>query len=221
MSWEQFLAVAATSLVIIAVPGPSVLFIVGRALAHGRATALASVLGNSLGSLLAALVVAVGLGPVLQRWEVLLEVARLAGAAYLVRLGVQALRGAAHAAPPVDAPDAPDVPDAVGPRPHPLRRAVRAGVVVGATNPKVFVLFAAVLPQFVDPAAGAVPLQMALLCLVPVTVGLVCDSAWGLAAARVRTAFVGRPDRLRTVTRAGGVSMIGLGVVTAATGRHG
>ncbi len=101
-------------------------------------------------------------------------------------------------------------------RPH---RALRDGVVVGVSNPKVFVMFAAVLPQFVEPAAGSVPLQMALLSLVPVLIGLVCDSGWGLAAARVRTAFVGRPSRLRTVTRVGGVSMIGLGVVTAVTGR--
>jgi threonine/homoserine/homoserine lactone efflux protein len=203
---EQLLALAATSFVIIAVPGPSVLFIVGRALAHGRATAVFSVLGNALGSLLAALVIAVGLGPVLQRWDVLLEVVKLAGAAYLVWLGVQALRGAGH----VTAPDAGDRP------PH----AVRDGVVVGISNPKVFVMFAAILPQFVDPDRGSVPLQMAVLSLVPIVVGLVCDNVWGLAAARVRSAFVGRPERLRRVTRVGGVSMIGLGAVTAFTGRH-
>ncbi|PRY15913.1 LysE family translocator [Kineococcus rhizosphaerae] len=212
LTLEQVLALAATSAVIILVPGPSVLFVVGRALAHGRAAALASVLGNSLGSLGAALVIAVGLGPVLQRWDVALEVVKLAGAAYLVLLGVQALRGAGHT--PGTAP---------GPAGGPERsagRAVRAGVLVGVSNPKVFVLFAAVLPQFVDPAAGPVPVQMALLSLVPVLIGLVCDSGWGLLAARVRSAFLGRPARLRTVTRVGGASMIALGVVTAVTGRH-
>ncbi|WP_380170908.1 LysE family translocator [Kineococcus sp. DHX-1] len=210
LTLEQVLALGATCAVIILVPGPSVLFIVGRALAHGRSTALLSVLGNSLGSLLAALVIAVGLGPVLQRWDVVLEVVKIAGAAYLVWLGVQALRGARHTGP---------VPEGstTGARPD---RALRDGVVVGISNPKVFVMFAAVLPQFVEPSAGSVPLQMALLSLVPVLIGLVCDSGWGLAAARVRTAFVGRPSRLRTVTRVGGVSMIGLGVVTAVTGRH-
>jgi threonine/homoserine/homoserine lactone efflux protein len=210
---DQVLALGATCAVIILVPGPSVLFIVGRALAHGRRTALLSVLGNAVGSLLAALVIAVGLGPVLQRWDVVLEVVKVAGAAYLVWLGVQALRGAGHAA----APQEPADPAVAVDRP---RRALRDGVVVGVSNPKVFVMFAAVLPQFVDPAAGSVPAQMALLSLVPVLLGLVCDSGWGLAAARVRTAFVGRPSRLRTVTRVGGVSMIGLGVVTAVTGRH-
>jgi len=209
LTLEQVLALTATSVVIIAVPGPSVLFIVGRALAHGRTTAMASVLGNALGALAAALVIAAGLGPVLQRWDVLLEVVKLAGAAYLVFLGVQALRGAGHTGSPTAHPE--------GPRP---RRAVRDGVLVGVSNPKVFVMFAAILPQFVNPAAGSIPLQMALLSLVHVAVGLVCDGAWGLTAARVRHAFVRRPARLRTVTRVGGVSMIGLGAVTAVTGRH-
>lgn len=206
---EQVLALAATSVVVIAVPGPSVLFIVGRALAHGRATALASVLGNSLGSLVAALVVAVGLGPVLQRWDTALEVVKIAGAAYLVWLGVQALRGAGHVAEPV-----------VGAPTRSRGREVRAGVLVGVSNPKVFVMFAAILPQFLDRSAGSVTAQMALLSLVPIGVGLVCDSTWGLVAARVRTAVVGHPRRLRNVTRVGGASMIGLGVLTAVTGRH-
>ena len=206
---EQVLALAATSLVVIAVPGPSVLFIVGRALAHGRGTALAGVLGNSLGSLVAALVIAVGLGPVLQRWDTALEVVKLAGAAYLVWLGVQALRGAGHGGQPTAAGSA-----------RTRAREVRDGVIVGVSNPKVFVLFAAVLPQFVDRSTGSLTAQMVLLSLVPIGVGLVCDGTWGLVAARVRTAFVGRPQRLRTVTRIGGASMIGLGVLTAVTGRH-
>ncbi len=209
LTLEQVLALGATCAVIILVPGPSVLFIVGRALAHGRSTALLSVLGNSLGSLLAALVIAVGLGPVLQRWDVVLEVVKIAGAAYLCGWACRpcAGPGTRGRSGGVDYRCPPD-------------RALRDGVVVGISNPKVFVMFAAVLPQFVEPAAGSVPLQMALLSLVPVLIGLVCDSGWGLAAARVRTAFVGRPSRLRTVTRVGGVSMIGLGVVTAVTGRH-
>jgi threonine/homoserine/homoserine lactone efflux protein len=206
---EQVLALAATSLVVIAVPGPSVLFIVGRALAHGRVTALAGVLGNSLGSLVAALVIAVGLGPVLQRWDTALEVVKLAGAAYLVWLGIQALRGAGHVGQPT-----------VDGSARTRGREVRAGLVVGLSNPKVFVMFAAILPQFVDRSGGSVTGQMVLLSLVPIAIGLVCDSTWGLVASRVRTAFVGRPQRLRTVTRVGGASMIGLGVLTAVTGRH-
>ncbi len=184
LTLEQVLALGATCAVIILVPGPSVLFIVGRALAHGRSTALLSVLGNSLGSLLAALVIAVGLGPVLQRWDVVLEVVRIAGPPTSCGW---ACRPCAGPGTPVRARHRPGgAPVAARPQ-----RALRDGVVVGVSNPKVFVMFAAVLPQFVEPAAGSVPLQMALLSLVPVLIGLVCDSGWGLAAARVRTAFVG------------------------------
>ena len=212
VSSQQVLALALTSVVIIAVPGPSVLFVVGRALAHGRSTALASVLGNSAGSLLAAVVVAIGLGPALQRWDGLLEVVRFAGAAYLVWLGVHAWRSAS-------VPAATDAP-AGSPAPSARWRAVRAGAVVGLSNPKVFVLFAAVLPQFVAPGAGPVVLQLLLLSLVPVGVGLACDSAWALLAARARGALTAHPGRLRALGRVGGASLVGLGVLTAVSGRH-
>jgi threonine/homoserine/homoserine lactone efflux protein len=217
VSSQQVLALALTSVVIIAVPGPSVLFVVGRALAHGRSTALASVLGNSAGSLLAAVVVAIGLGPALQRWDVLLEVVRFAGAAYLVWLGVHAWRGASA---PDAATSAPGAAATGSPAPSARWRAVRAGAVVGLSNPKVFVLFAAVLPQFVAPGAGPVVVQLLLLSLVPVGVGLACDSAWALLAARARGALTAHPGRLRALGRVGGASMVGLGVLTAVSGRH-
>jgi threonine/homoserine/homoserine lactone efflux protein len=123
---------------------------------------------------------------------------------------VQALRRAGSS--PVDG-------DAAVPQ-EGLWRAVRAGVLVGVTNPKTFVVFAAVLPPFVDRAAGAVPQQMLLLALVPVAIGMVTDSAWAVAAARARTWLASSPRRARTVARAGGLSMIALGASVAVTGRR-
>lgn len=214
MSLGQIAALTLTSLVIIAIPGPSVLFVVGRALAHGRGTALASVAGNAAGCLLAALVVAMGLGPLLQRSDALLEAVKLAGALYLVWLGVQAWRGA-------DRHSAPAAPEGGAAQPAPqLWRAARSGVVVGVSNPKVFVLFAAILPQFVTSSSGPVAAQLVVLSLVPIAVGLVCDSSWALLAARVRGSFTRRPDRLRSIGKVGGASMIGLGLLTATTGNH-
>jgi threonine/homoserine/homoserine lactone efflux protein len=206
----QLLAVALATALIIVVPGPSVLFVVGRALSHGRAVALASVAGNAVGSFLAAVLVAVGLGPVLERSDLAFSVVKLAGAGYLLWLGVQAIRHADRAASPVGAGVAP-----VAQR----WRAVRAGFVVGVTNPKVFVLFAAVLPQFVDRSAGSVAGQMLLLALVPVVIGLVTDSVWGVVAGSAREWFASSPRRLRAVSRAGGVSLIGVGISVAVTGR--
>lgn len=209
MAAGQFLGFGLTCLLVIAVPGPSVLFVVGRALAHGRRTALASVLGNVAGVQVVAVSVALGVGAVVQRSALAFALVKLAGAAYLIWLGVQAVRhrrslGAALSA-------------AAGPRRG--WRAIAEGFSVGITNPKAYVLFAAVLPQFADPAAGHIPLQLIMLSLLSLPIGLVCDSAWGLAASAVRSWFATAPRRLELVGGLGGLTMIGLGLTLALTGR--
>ncbi|MQA61802.1 MAG: hypothetical protein GEU86_09970 [Actinophytocola sp.] len=98
--------------------------------------------------------------------------------------------------------------------------AVRTGVLVGVTNPKAFIILAAILPQFVDRSAGSVPAQMLLLAVVPVMIGLVTDSAWGMAAGAARAWFADRPRRLVLAGRAGGASMIALGASVALSGSH-
>jgi threonine/homoserine/homoserine lactone efflux protein len=209
VSTGQIVGLALACVVVIVVPGPSVLFIVGRALSHGRRIALLSILGNSIGSYLAAVCVSVGLGPFLQRSDVLFQTIKLLGAAYLVWLGVRAFRQGGHVATETEA----------APPAH-WWRSVRAGVLVGVTNPKTFIIFGAILPQFVDRAAGSVPVQMLLLAVVPVTVGLVTDTGWGLVAGQAREWLAGTPRRMALLGRIGGVSMIGLGVSVAITGRH-
>ncbi|WP_424217250.1 LysE family translocator (plasmid) [Streptomyces sp. BI20] len=206
---DSLLAFAAMSLVVIAIPGPSVLFVVGRALAHGRRTALATVLGNLLGCYCLVLAVALGLGALVNASPTLLTVVKLAGAAYLVHLGVRAVRHRhdTGAAPTADAQE----------RRGDLRT-VLDGLLVGATNPKGLIFFAAVLPQFVDPGAGAVPLQMMTLGLIPAGIGLVCDTAWGLSASAARTWFAASPGRLAGIGAAGGVALILLGLTLAVTG---
>ena len=82
-----------------------------------------------------------------------------------------------------------------------------------------YVLFAAVVPQFANPAAGHVPLQLLILSLVALPIGLICDSAWGLAASAVRSWFAGSPRRLELVGGLGGLAMIGLGLTLAISGR--
>jgi threonine/homoserine/homoserine lactone efflux protein len=93
-------------------------------------------------------------------------------------------------------------------------------VFVGVTNPKTFIIFGAILPQFVDRSAGSVPAQMLVLAVVPVAIGLVTDTCWGLIAGQARDWLAGTPRRLAALGRIGGVSMIGLGVSVAVTGRH-
>lgn len=200
---------ALAGVVLVAIPGPSVLFIVGRALAHGRRAALTSVAGNTVGAGLVVVLVALGVGEVAERSLVAFTALKLAGAAYLVYLGVHTIRTRGDLVAALGAPGA--AAD---------RRVFRQGVVVGFTNPKVLVFFAAVLPQFTDPAVGSVTTQMLVLGLVFALLAATLDSAWGLAAGTAREWFATSPARLRRVGGLGGLSMIGMGAALAVTGRR-
>ena len=209
VSAAQIAGFSLASLVLIVIPGPGVLFVVGRALAHGRGTALASVAGHSAGNCVVAVCVALGVGAVIERSAPVFTAVRLAGAAYLVWLGIQAFRRRDSLAKVLT--------EAAEPRGG--VRSAREGFVVGITNPKAVILFAAVLPQFVDRQAGHVPAQMLVLSALSVIIGLASDSCYGLAASTVRSWFGKSPRRLRMVGGVGGLAMIGLGVTLALTGR--
>jgi threonine/homoserine/homoserine lactone efflux protein len=187
-----------------------VLFVIGRALTYGRSVALLSVLGNSLGLFVVMVLVALGLGAIVAESVVVFTVVKLAGAAYVVWLGVQALRHrrALH----VDDPTADRAT-------MPGLQAVRQGFAVGVTNPKAFMMFAAVLPQFVERGSGHVTAQMLVLGLLAFAIGLLSDGVWALLASRLRSWFGSSPSRGRALGAVGGTSMIGLGVALAATGR--
>ncbi|MDX3239909.1 LysE family translocator [Streptomyces sp. ME03-5709C] len=209
VSFDRLVAFALVSLVLVVIPGPSVLFVIGRALAHGRRVALTSVAGNTLGSYVLVAAVALGVGPVVERSALLFAALKLAGAAYLVHLGLKALRRRGDLAMASGRPGAP----------RGVLRTLGEGFVVGVSNPKTMVFYAAVLPQFVDRPAGHVTVQMMLLGLVFNAIALVSDSSMGLAAAAARSWFARSPRRLSLVAGAGGLAMIGLGVTVAATGR--
>ncbi|MEJ8638215.1 MULTISPECIES: LysE family translocator [Streptomyces] len=211
VSTERFLAFAAMSLLVIVIPGPSVLFVIGRALAHGRRTAVATALGNVVGSYALVVFVALGVGSLVERSVLVFMAVKLAGAAYLIHLGIQAFR---HRKDMLVS----DMSAPAGPARSDVRTLVD-GILVGVTNPKGIVFFAAVLPQFVDHSAGSLPAQMLLLGLVPICIGLVTDTLWGLGAAAARGWFARSERRLSMVGGAGGFAMIGLGVTVAATGR--
>jgi threonine/homoserine/homoserine lactone efflux protein len=210
MSLSHFLAFTLLCVVIIAVPGPSVLFTVGRALTVGRREALLTVAGNAVGAYLQVVAVAVGIGAIVQESILVLTVIKFVGAAYLVFLGVQAIR---HRRKVTEALSA-GIPTVL-----PSRRALRDGFVVGLTNPKVIVFMVVALPQFTDPAAGSVPLQMLVLGALFPAIALVMDSMWALLASTARAWFSRSPRRLEMVGGTGGLMMIGLGATIAVTGR--
>ncbi len=208
VTYEQVFTFAVAAAILIAIPGPSVVFTVGRALSYGRGVALATVVGNTLGLLTIVLLVAAGLGVIVQESIVVFTVLKFAGAAYLVWLGVQAIRHRRGFTKDADAR-----------RALPPVQAMRQGYVVGVSNPKAFVIIGALLPQFVHPDAGHVPVQLLLLGLVAVVIGLVSDSLWAVVASRVRDWFTVSPRRGEAIGAVGGGSMIGLGVHLAVSGR--
>lgn len=203
-------AYAVASFVLIAIPGPSVLFVIGRALALGRGPAMAGVLGNAFGVYVVAVLVAFGLGAIVQRSDSAFLVVKLSGGVYLVWLGIKAIRHRHNIGTTLDVN-----------LPHTSRRqAVRQGFLVGVANPKALIIFGAVLPQFVDRSAGHVPEQMLLLSMVSFGIALISDSLWVIAAGAVRSWFAVSPRRLAAVGGAGGLAMIGVGLSVAVTGRR-
>ena len=224
---DSLITFALASVVLVVVPGPTVVFVVSRAIAHGRRAALASVAGNSLGVGVLVVAVAVGLGAVVERSVAVYTTIKLLGAAYLIYLGVRTWRdrgslAGAFRAPPAVPGAVPAAPGAVPAVPGavPVRRLFRQGVLVGVTNPKAMVFFAAVLPQFVDRGAGHVPAQMLVLGFGFVLLAMVLDSIWGLAAGTARDWLARSPRRLAALGGTGGLMMIGLGMGLAVTGRR-
>lgn len=205
---ENLWAFMLASVVLIVIPGPSVLFVIGRSLALGRVGGLLSVLGNAIGMLPLVAAVALGVGAIVAQSVVIFTIIKFAGALYLVHLGIQAIRHRADAAAAVDG-DAP-------PRSH--WRQLTEGFVVGITNPKTIAFFVAVLPQFVDFHAGSIPLQLFELGVVFVLLALLCDSIWAIAASAARDWFARSPKRASHLAATGGVMMIGLGGVLALSG---
>jgi threonine/homoserine/homoserine lactone efflux protein len=198
-SSSQWIAFLIASILFIQVPGPSLLFTIGRALTVGRREALLSVVGNAIGLTAQVALVAVGLGAVVAASATAYTAIKLLGAGYVIWLGVQAIRhrGDARRAMADAAPVR---------RGHP----VRIGFTVGATNPKTIVFFVAFLPQFIDPT-GPIALQTMVLGLVFGLMAMASDSMWALAAGTARTWFATKPTRLDTLSATGGTMMIGLG----------
>jgi len=206
----HLLAFTVTALVLIAIPGPSVLFTVSRAITLGRGAGVATVAGNTVGAFTQVVAVAFGIGPLVERSVALFTVLKLAGAAYLVFLGVQAIRHRQSLAEALGATIEQKT----------TTRIVIDGFTVGVTNPKVIVFFAAMLPQFVDRQAGNVPMQIIALGAIFAGIALISDSTWALAAGTVRN-WLGRSQRrLELIGGVGGLAMIGIGARLALTGRN-
>jgi len=191
------------AMVIILAPGPSVLFVIARAIAWGRKTAVFTVAGNVTGAFALSTLVAIGLGPILQRSDLAYAAIQWGGSLYLMYLGVEAIRQRK-----IHAEDMRNQGDAA----PGIARSIRDGFWVGALNPKGLVFYAAVLPQFVDRDRGNVALQLIFLGAVFSILAFVSDGTWGLLAGTARQWLATDAKRLEKLRATGGIVMIILGI---------
>ena len=194
------------ALALLLVPGPAVLYIVARSVDQGRSAGLVSVLGVSIGSMVHVVAAALGLSAILVQSAAAFRTIKYLGAAYLIYLGIRRLLGKGDA-----------IVDATGTN-RSLRRIFFQGVWVNILNPKTALFFFAFLPQFVDVSAGSVGMQILFLGTLLVTMGIVTDGAYAIAAGSLGDWLKNRP-RVVTAQRlfAGGV-FISLGLATALGG---
>ncbi len=196
------------SMVIIIVPGPSVLFTLARGVAWGRAVAVLTVLGNSLGTLLLSVLVAVGLGPLIANSKTFSTVLELMGGCYLLWLGIQALRHRQAHAQAMTKREAR--------RPSRLH-VVRQGFTVGVLNPKSLVFFVAVFPHFVNRSKGHVTVQLLTFGAIFSVMAFCSDGTWGLIAGTAREWLASSPGRLIAMRVTGACVMMTLGLIILAS----
>jgi threonine/homoserine/homoserine lactone efflux protein len=206
---DRLLAFVLTAFVVIAIPGPSVLFVVARALAGGPRVAVLTVVGNALGEYVQVIAVAISVGALAEQSVAAFTALKLAGGAYLIYLGVRTFRERKSLAAAISAPAAP----------RSDRRAFLEGATVGVTNPKTVVFLAAILPQFVSRTAGDVPVQILVLGAVFAAVAIVSDTVWALVAGGFRTWFSRSPRRLELVGGTGGLAIVAVGAGLVISGR--
>lgn len=203
--FSQFALFLAAGLVLAVTPGPGIFYVAARTLAGGRAEGVASSIGTGLGGMGHVLAGSVGVSALVLASAELFTGLKLVGAAYLVWLGLRTVlaarrdamtaRAGLAAAPPVG-----------------TRRAFREGVLVEAMNPKTAAFFLAFVPQFVDPAAGPVALQFAVLGMISVVLNTLADVVVAYAAGSVRTSVARRPGLVRRLREASGAAMVALGL---------
>ena len=191
------------ALLLLVVPGPSVLYIVTQSVSHGRRAGMASVAGITTGTLVHIAAATIGLSALLASSAIAFDVVKYLGAAYLIVVGIRRLAGL----------ERPDEGRAAGSRS--LSRLYRQGIVVNVLNPKTALFFLAFLPQFVDSTRGAAWAQILLLGLLFAALGFLSDGAWALVAGTLGERLRGSRRFPQVQRYVSGSVFVGLGAVAA------
>jgi threonine/homoserine/homoserine lactone efflux protein len=197
----------AAALAVAVSPGPGIFYVAARTLAAGRSEGIASTLGTGLGGLVHVIAGAIGVSAIVMASAEAFAILKLAGAAYLIWLGIKTFRTAGQATVLLNT-------EMSGWRP-----AFREGVIVEALNPKTAAFFLAFIPQFVDPAQGGVAAQFVVLGLVSVFLNTLADVVVTFLASTVRASLIDRPMLIRRLREGSGVVLCGLGATLAVARR--
>jgi threonine/homoserine/homoserine lactone efflux protein len=201
----QLALFTATAFLLAITPGPGIFYVAARTLAGGRAEGVASSFGTGLGGMVHVLAGSLGVSAIVLASAELFTVLKLVGAAYLVWIGLRTWQAARRDASVI-------LPGATVAPPTGVRRAFQEGVLVEALNPKTAAFFLAFVPQFLDPAAGHVALQFAVLGFISVTLNTLADVVVAYAASGIRSGAAARPKLVRRLREGSGAAMIALGL---------
>ncbi|WP_171166186.1 LysE family translocator [Streptomyces sp. I05A-00742] len=195
---------ALVALGLVLTPGPNMMYLVSRSVTQGRRAGLISLLGVAVGFFVYLLAAVAGIATLFALVPAVYTTVKLAGAAYLAWLAWQALRpGGTSAFDPKPLP------------PDPPRKLFTMGLVTNLLNPKIAILYVSVLPQFVDPDRGSVPLQSLLIGLTQIVVAVTVNGLIAVSAGSVSTFLRGRPRWLRTQRYVMGTALAGIAVTVA------
>lgn len=197
--WYAFVA---ATVVLLMIPGPTIILVLTYALTQGRKVALASAAGVALGDLVAMTASLLGLGAIVLASATLFTAIKWAGALYLVWMGIGMIRSASAAT--IATADAPALP---------AKRIFRNAAVVTALNPKSIVFFIAFVPQFITPEAALLP-QFGILVATFVGLAFLNALIYAVLADRLR-GTIRRPSVMTWMTRAGGGVLVAMGLATA------
>jgi RhtB (resistance to homoserine/threonine) family protein len=191
-------------------PGPDLIYILSRSIAHGRRVGLASVAGVCTGAFVHVVAASIGLSAVLATSATAFTIVKYVGAAYLIYLGVKSLRSAGATFVSANGTELD----------RSLWRAFRQGVLIDVLNPKVAVFFMAFLPQFVRPEHGREMLQLVMLGTLVICVAIVVEVSFVLAASKATIFFRANPTATVWLDRVLGSVLIGLGIRLAMSEQH-
>ncbi|MBV8259641.1 MAG: LysE family translocator [Paraburkholderia sp.] len=197
------LGLVLTSAVLIAVPGPSIMFLIGQTITVGRSNAFRGVIGNAIGTYCVAVIVSVGIGSLIEHSSYALTIIRLLGAVVLLGIGIQYLAFSRR------------LSTASGNWPRKSGQSLLAGIIVGATNPKALIMFGSIVPSFMSSGLDSPVLSLLGISLVPIALGLLIDAAWVAAAHSVTTSGLLLRSKMKFLNIVGGALMVAMALLLA------